>query len=337
MNRILIVNVNWLGDVIFSLPIFKALKKAYPKAFVSCLAVPRVKEILDSCSWIDQVIVYDDEKAHATPWGKIKLIRQLHAQEFDTVFLLHRSLTRALLVFWAGIPNRIGYDAKGRGFLLTHKVQPRPEYIHRSDLYLNVIESFGVPVQDRTCALEISAQELAKFRNRLTEKGIGPQDFLVIVNPGGNWDLKRWPKENFGRLIERLAKEFKFKIIISGAAQDIDLANHIAASSKTDPIVLTGTTELKELLALFKCANLVITADTGPLHLAGGVGTSTIALFGPTRPEVTGPRGSGKFVVLQKDVGCNRTPCYYLDCPDNVCMKSITVEDVISEIPRFRN
>src|SRR3989338_10510672 len=107
MNNILVVNVNWVGDVIFSLPIFTALKKAYPNAKVSCLAVPRVKEALEGSSSIDEIIVYEEEGAHRTPFGKLKFIGELRRRKFDAAFLLHRSLTRALIVFLAGIPKRV--------------------------------------------------------------------------------------------------------------------------------------------------------------------------------------------------------------------------------------
>ena len=111
MNRILVVNVNWLGDVIFSSPIFKALKSAYPEAKISCLAVPRVKEILESIPEIDEIIIYDEKGKHGNPFAKFSLIAKLHREKFDIAFVLHRSWTRALLVFLAGIPQRVGYDA----------------------------------------------------------------------------------------------------------------------------------------------------------------------------------------------------------------------------------
>src|SRR3989338_11661837 len=110
MKRILVVNVNWVGDVIFSSPVFKALKKAYPDARISCLAVPRVKGILESIPYVDDIIEYDEKGKHRTPLGKLGLILRLRLRHFDGAFLLHRSLTRALFVFFAGISVRVGYD-----------------------------------------------------------------------------------------------------------------------------------------------------------------------------------------------------------------------------------
>ncbi len=339
MNRILIVNVNWLGDVVFSLPVFKALKEAYPASKISCLAPLRVKEILESSSCIDQVIIYDEQGRHRNLFGKLKLICQLRREKFEIAFLLHRSLTRALLVFLAGIPQRVGYDSKKRGFLLTHKVgaglEPAPT--HRSDFYLKVIESFGIKVHDRSCELQVNDQSRKNVDDLLKNSGVGLNDFLVVVNAGGNWNLKRWPKENFVVLINRLTKELNAKVVLPGAKDDEELTRWIFFKTELKPLVLTGQLTIKDLLALMKRATLVISADSGPLHLAAGVGTAVIGLFGPTRGEVTGPRGRGRSSVIQKDVGCNREPCYYLDCPDNVCMKEITVDDVIKEIRQIRN
>ena len=127
--------------------------------------------------------------------------------------------------------------------------------------------------------------------------------------------------------------DFNTKIIVSGAKKDLSLFKKINSLALDKAINLTGETNLKQLIALMKNADLVISGDTGPLHIANSVGTEIIALFGPTRPEITGPRGSGRAHIFQHDVGCNREPCYHLTCPDNICMQSITAEEVL-EITR---
>ena len=337
MERILVVNVNWVGDVIFSSPIFKALKEAYPSARISCLAVPRVKEVLECIPHIDEIIVYDEDRRHRSPLAKLKLIFQLRRKHFDVAFLLHRSLTRALLVYLAGIPQRVGYDEKGRGKFLTHKVNFLDEPAHRSDRYLNVIESYGVQVNDRRCLLSVPQKSKKDIEAILESYNINENDYLVVVNPGGNWDLKRWPAENFSRLMCGFLGKSDIKIVISGAHKDILLAKELNSLALHEAINLTGQTDLKQLVALMSRANVVVSADSGPLHLANGVGSDVIGIFGPTRPEITGPRGSGKAFVLQHNIGCNSEPCYYLQCPDNICMKSITVNDVSEIIKQIRN
>ncbi len=336
MKKILIINVNWLGDIIFSTPVFKALKRQYPQAAITCLGVPRVREVLECAPGVDHVLVYDEKGRDWNLFAKLGLILKLRKEKFDAVFLLHRSMTRALLVYLAGIPQRIGYDIKAKGPLLTHRVPATDNLIHRSDHYLKVIESFGVKVDDRVCELKAD-QEAEEYIARLfQEKGIGPADFTVVVNTGGNWGLKRWPQENFVRLIGRLAQDLQAKIILPGGKQDIEMVEDIAGKSGVPIINAAGQTNLKQLAALMKKVCLVISADSGPLHVADSVGANTVALFGPTRPEMTGPRGKGKNILLQNDVGCNREPCYHLECPDNVCMKSINVEQVLDAVRQFK-
>ena len=338
MKKILVVNVNWLGDVIFSSPIFKALKIAYPRARISCLAVPRVREILESIPGIDEIIVYDEEGIHRSPFAKLRLIRELSQKKFDAAFLLHRSLTRALLVFCAGIPQRIGYDTKGRGRLLTRRIKtPDEQKIHRSDYYLNLVESFGVTVADRTSFLQVPTISQTQIRDLLKSHDIGERDFLVVVHPGGNWDLKRWPAPYFTTLIDQLSNNQKIRVVISGSSQDIALVEGMISGLNKKPLVLAGKIGLQQLMALMKRADCVVSADSGPIHIASSVGANVIGIFGPTRPEITGPRGSGRSIILQHDVGCNRRPCYFLECPDNTCMQAVSVDKVLDAIRQIQD
>ncbi|MDP8266123.1 MAG: lipopolysaccharide heptosyltransferase II [Candidatus Aceula meridiana] len=332
MKKILVVNVNWLGDVIFSAPIFRALHVKYPQSQISCMAVPRVAEVLKQIPFIDNVIIYEEKGCHQSTLGKLKIIGALRREKFDVAFLLHGSMTRALLIFLAGIPVRVGYATKKRGSLLTHIVKRVSSAVHRSDHYLQVIESFGVEVKQRKYELSCDKESEVFAEKFIAENGIKENDFLAILNIGGNWDLKRWPEENFAHLADRLQKELKAKVAISGAPKDVDSANQIVALTQATPIVFAGKTTLSQLFAVLKRASIVISADSGPLHAASSVGTETIALFGPTHPKVTGPRGIKEGIIIRQEVGCNDKPCYHLDCKDNICMKAISVDDVIERI-----
>lgn len=331
MQKILVVNVNWLGDIIFSTPVFKALKKRYPGARVSCLAVPRVKEILECVPGVDEVIVYDEKGRDRGLFAKTRLIARLKQEKFDAAFLLHGSWTRALLVYLAGIPVRVGHTRK-KGRFLTHGAPFPGEEKHKSDVYLSVIEAFGVPVPDRACELSVSEQAKEEIVSILANEGIGAQEKFVVVHTSGNWGLKRWPKENWAGLIRRLSGELKIKVVISEGPAEIEWAEEVARLSAVKPVVLAGKTDLKQLVALLARADLVISADSGPLHIASCVNHNVIGIFGPTMPATTGPRGKARAVIFHKDVGCNRASCYYLACPDNICMKAVTVDEVFEKV-----
>lgn len=337
MNKILVVNVNWFGDVVFSTPVFRALKEKYPQAHVVCLAVPRVADVLAHVPLIDEVIVYDEKGRDRFLFGKIKLISKLRAKHFDAVLLLHGSWTRALLVFLAGIPVRVGYKRKKRGWLLTRRINVPEGLVHRSDFYLEVAKSAGFPLRNRETFLEVKAEAAKKAQQMFVDLGIKDSDFIVVMHVGGNWDLKQWPVENFAKLTDALVKDFNAKVIICGGANDIALGEKIAQLTAHKPFILAGKTNFSELVALLKQASLVISADSGPLHVASSVGTSVIGLFGPTHPAVTGPRGRGKSIIIRHEVGCNTKPCYHLTCRDNICMKAIGVNDVISKVREIKN
>ena len=326
MNNILVVNINWLGDAVFSIPLFKALKKTYPQARLTCLCVPRVREVLEHCPYVDKIITYDEGGKHRFPWRKWQLIRYLRKEKFDAAFLLHRSMTRGLMVYLSRIPVRIGYS-KFKG-LLTHPVPMKTDDCHRCDYYLRILEDYGIKVEDRLCELRLKLEDIDALDAKLNQAGIARAEKIVVLNTGGNWDLKRWSADSFVQLAKRLDQEFGFKVVFSGSAKDREYAQSMARASLGRSIVLAGETTLGESLALYKRARAVISADTGPLHLAHSVGADVIGIFGPTRPEVTGPRGRGRYQIIFKDVGCNKAPCYHLSCTNNVCMQAVTVDDV---------
>jgi heptosyltransferase-2 len=329
-EKILIFNVNWLGDVLFSTATIRNIRYRFPKSFIACIIPSRCYPVLKGNPYLDEIIIYDEKGRHKSLLGKWRFVRFLRAKKFDKVFLLHRSFTRTLLCFLAGIPQRIGYATEKRNFLLTEKFKaPRVQDVHRIDYYLGLIEAWGIKVEDRFSDF-ITTEEDEKVADGLLEKNaLKKDDFLVALNPGGNWLLKRWPKENWASLADRLVEEFGAKIIITGSGRDISLAKDIQGLMRHRAVCVCGVLNLKQFAALCRRLRLFVTADSGPLHIANSVGTKKIiAIFGPTHPDITGPYPQKDVAVLQKNISC-QIPCYKLDCPDNRCMKAVTVEDVL--------
>ena len=227
----------------------------------------------------------------------------------------------------------IGYYTKRRNFILTQAIVPaKKDTIHRIDYYLNIIEQAGLKVEDRFLDFFISEQDSKIADELLQEKQIKKDDFLVAVNPGGNWLPKRWMKEYWAMLSDILIRDFGAKVMITGGHKDIELAEEIKGLMKEKPIVACGMLNVKGFAAICKRLDLFITADTGPLHIANSMGVKKIiALFGPTSASITGPYPMKSVVVLQKDIGC-RIPCYKVDCQDNRCMKAITPDEVIAQV-----
>ena len=337
-KRVLIFNVNWLGDVLFSSAAIRNIRRNFPDSFIACIIPSRCYPVLKGNPNLDEIIIFDEKDRHKGVFTQLDFVRQLKDKQFDIVFLLHRSFTRALMCRLAGIPRRIGYSTHKRAFLLTDKIEiPKKDSLHRIDFYLNIIEKAGFKVEDRYTEFFISNEDIKFVEEFLNKQGVGGGEFLVAINPGGNWFPKRWPREYWSELADRLISGLGAKVVITGSHNDLSLAGHIKTRMKEKPLIACGVFNIKQLGALARRADIFITADTGPLHIANAVGAKNIiAIFGPTSPLITGPYPLKNVIVLKKDVGC-KIPCYKVKCKDNRCMKAISPEEVFREIEGIKN
>lgn len=331
-KRILIFNVNWLGDVLFSTAAIRNIRRNFPGGYIACVIPSRCYPVLKGNTNLDEIIIFDEKDRHKSIFKQLDFVSQLKEKNFDIVFLLHRSFSRALICRLAGIKRRIGYSTRKRAFLLTDKIpMPKKDAMHRIDFYLNIIEKAGFKVEDRYTEFFTNEEDVKFVEDFLNKRGIVESGPLVVINPGGNWLPKRWPREYWAELADKLITQLGAKVIISGSHNDMSLAEHIKERMKERPLIACGSFNIKQLGALAKKAGIFITADTGPLHIANAVGAKNIiAIFGPTSPSITGPYPLRNVILLQKDVGC-RIPCYEVHCKDNRCMKAITPDNVITE------
>ncbi|MCM8763343.1 MAG: glycosyltransferase family 9 protein, partial [Candidatus Omnitrophica bacterium] len=221
-------NVNWLGDVLFSTAALRNIRYNFSDSYIACIVPPRCYPVLKGNPHLDEIIVFDEKDIHRSLASKVRFILKLKNKNFDTVFLFHRSLTRALITFLAGIPERIGYSTPKRQFLLTKKIPlAGKDSCHRIDYYLGLIEKAGLRVEDRYLEFFIEEKDQNFIDEFLKTHHISKADFLVGINPGGNWLPKRWPKDYFARLCDRLIQDFQAKVVLLGAESDRDLAKDI--------------------------------------------------------------------------------------------------------------
>jgi len=335
-ERILIFDVNWLGDVLFSSAAIRNIRRNYPDSYIACVIPSRCYPILKGNPHLDEVIIFDEHDRHKGPLDKLSFVSLLKKKKFDTVFLLHRSFSRALICRLAGINQRIGHYTKKRAFLLTKKIMPpKQDSLHRIDYYLDVIEKAGLRVEDRYLDFFFSPEDEEQVDSFLKKNLLKAGDFIVAINPGGNWMPKRWPADYWAHLADELISQTSAKIIITGSISDLLLAGQIKDAMKHSPLIACGVFNIKQLGVLAKRVELFISSDTGPLHIANAVGAKKIiAIFGPTSKNITGPYPDTNVVVLQKDVGC-RIPCYKVNCPDNRCMRAVTPQDVLAQVNKL--
>ncbi|MDD5292317.1 MAG: lipopolysaccharide heptosyltransferase II [Candidatus Omnitrophica bacterium] len=330
-KRILVVEVNWLGDVLFSTAAIRALKNKYPGSYIGVLLHKRCRDVLADNPYINEIIVLDEEGEHRGIFGKLKLIRQLKSGQFDIAYLFHRSFTRTLICLLSGIKSRVGYYTAKRRLLLTDSVKV-PRRVHRAAYYYYLVTR-NIPTDARMLHSDfiIRDKDVVYIDSLLKQAGFDSGNKLVVIHTAGNWSLKRWPKENFVELADELINRFQAKVIFSGAKEERALMEEILKSMKNKAVNLAGQTTIKQLGALFIRANTIISADSGPLHIAVALNRPIVALFGPTSKEITGPLIRDNVVLLQKKVDC-AIPCYKQNCPDNICMKKISPIEVIRAI-----
>ena len=254
-KNILLMNVNWLGDVLFSTPAIKALKRESEGGRIYVLIHPRCLQMLENNPNIDELIIYDEDGIHKGIFGKLKLIRELKRKNIEVAYLLHRSFTRALIAYLSGIPKRVGYFYKKRSIFLTDNIKLKDvRKVHRADFYLGVLEGSGIKVteQDKKIEFYINDEDRLAVAGILKKEGIGDTEDIIVLNPGANWLPKRWSAENFASLADNLIEQYSKRLIISGSKNDQGLVDEIASLMKNTSINLSGKTNLKQLAALFE-------------------------------------------------------------------------------------
>lgn len=329
--RFLVVGVDWLGDALFMTPVFRALKTRWPGSFVAVTTASRNLPVLSRCSYLDEVRAYDEVPFFLGLPEQFRLSRWMASRRFDTVFFLHRSFTRALAARSAGIPERVGFRNTKRDALLTRLLDPPAASLHRIDAYLSVLSPLGIETAGRHPEARALPEDSREWLGAVSRHaGWSAGDPYVVLHPGGNWDLKRWPAGHFAELAGRLAAQGT-RVAVCGSAHEAHLGERIVARWKgtgKEVVSFCGKTGFGGLVGMLGGARLVVSNDSGPLHLAAALGAPVLGLFGPTLPDITGPvSGNAAARTLHRDWGCE-LPCYFGRCVNRVCLDRLTVDEV---------
>ncbi|MFQ5790269.1 MAG: lipopolysaccharide heptosyltransferase II [Acidobacteriota bacterium] len=327
---ILIYAPSWIGDAVMSLGAIRYLRGAYPKARVVVLARPWVADLYQCCEAVDGTLSYDSRGAHRGALGFLRAARELKEARFDLALLLPNAFRAAALVRASGIPERWGYATEGRGFLLTRPVPPAPRPFGRHQVfyYLDLLRSLGVPVGKPRYDLALTDAMSRRAADLLGRRGWhGRQERLVGIHAGAtNSSSKRWLPERYAEVGARLAASHDARIVLFAGPEEADLAGEIASRLAPPRLMVAEGTSLGELMGLLGSLSVLLTNDSGPMHLASALGVPTVAVFGPTDERETGPLGPRAQVVRQP-VECS--PCLLRECPiDHRCMLQIEVAEV---------
>jgi len=336
--EILIIKLSAIGDVIHTLPSLRALKKKFPGARITWVVESAAADLLKDNPDLDRVIV-SDRKAWAGNLKKFKKIKEtiseiaafiriLRDRRYDIVIDFHGLFKSAVLAFMVKGARKLGYDSMQEmsGLFYSEKI-PEDMGKHAVDRYLDFPRYLGCIVEKAEFNIYPDAENEKNIDSLFAKNNISSRDLLIAVSPQALWETKLWDNAKFALLCDRIGAELGGKVIFTGGPGGI--IPGIRSQMKTHSINLEGMTTLRELAALYRRVALLVTTDSGPMHLAAAVNTPVVAVFGPTSPARTGPYGAGH-TVIQRDLSC--APCFLKHCETKNCMNEISVEEVLEAI-----
>jgi len=307
VNRILVIRMGPLGETLQTTPVLKALRVRLKKAYLAIMVTEDRVELVSANPHLDAVVIYDS----SVP----KLINKLRKHLFQMALVLQPTFRLVLLTFLAGIKYRVGFETnRGGKLLLTVPVRNNHNQ-HETDRYLDIIRAIGIQPVSREIEMEVTCEAEAWAREFLTRAGISSPRLLIGINPGGFWIKRRWPKERFAQVADKLVAEYDAQILLTIGPNEIGLGEEIATLMRYKPVILSNTT-LMRIAAAYKQCNLLISNDTGPMHIGIAVRTPTIGLFGLSNPNKWGPIASKHSIIYRNG------------------MEAITVEDVMKAVRR---
>lgn len=362
--NILIVKLSAIGDVIHTLPALAALRRCYPGADITWVVEEAAADLLVGHPDLSRILVSRRKSwlkeirrgRIAAPLREMRsFFRELRRRRYDLVIDFHGLFKSAAIVFLSGGKRKLGYDSfqEGSGLFYDEKI-PEDLGKHAVDRYLDLVRylegkgggrgtgtpkaapAFTIAISKEECrrvdALLAAHTEALNVTDRLgKEKESGSEEEkngrFVAVNPVAFWETKLWEDQKFAELCDRIHRELGIGVILTGGE-----AGHLGSirmHMKTAAVNLGGQTTLRELACLYRRAALVVTTDSGPMHLAAAMGTPVVALFGPTDPARTGPYGPGHRVIRS---GLSCLPCFRKHCDTVRCMREIGVAEVFAAV-----
>ena len=299
IKNILAVRNDRFGEFLLNIPAFRALKKSYAGAKLTLLVNPCVQELARCIDFVDEVIAWENTRHKFSQIYRFS--RDLKARDFDLCVIFNPSKELNIISFLAGIPIRIGYNRKWV-FLLTKKTEDK-KYLgqkHEIEYNLELLNLIGIQSEDKTLSLKIDDGIIEGLF------GIENRGDLLALHPWTSDPVKQWPIQNFRKLAQRLVKEFNKKAIIIGGKEELDKSVEYFSDLGTDATNITGKTTLIQLAAVLKKCKLLISGDSGPVHLASCVGTPVIAIFRSDIPAKSakrwGPWGKGHSIIEKPEL-----------------------------------
>jgi lipopolysaccharide heptosyltransferase II len=334
MKNILVVKLSAIGDVIHALPVSYAIKEQFPEAHLTWVVEQAAYPILEDNPYIDEIILFEKAKFRSIG-GFMREIapfrKRLRTRPYDASLDLQGLFKSAAIVFNAGAKLRIGTANMREGaHLVSRPVRGAHARGHIVERYLDVARALGCAVDEVRFPVSVSARDRMAAETLLAREGVPEGRTFVAFAIGANWPNKRWPVEHFAALADRLYHAHYVPVLVGGGRLDETLSQDIIRASEIPPVNMVGRTNLKQLAHIFMRASLVLGGDTGPVHLAAGLGTPTVMLMGPTDANRNGPYGQTQNAI---EVVRSCRGCWKRACPKGLdCLAVITPDEVAAKM-----
>jgi len=329
-TNILIIKPGAMGDLVQMTPVFRALHRKLPDARITILVGNRASADIFTYNPIVKAIVFDRKGEHRSWSALFSLWRRLRGERYDLVLNYQRSNMKAWFLATAAFPCRV----------LVYR-KPKGRSVHAVINHLETLAPLGIAPGNPRLEFYPGPEAEQHAAEYFKANGLDGKT-VIALNPGASHPVNRWSTTAFAALTDLLADKLGARTLLIGGADDVGLAEEVVAQSSSLPLVLTGQTDPLQLGAVLQRCAILVTGDTGPMHIATAVGTRVVALFGAADPDRTGPVGMGHRVIQAEDVAC--VPCRsrtctsstYLECMDKIAPAKVfdTIVEMLQEAHR---
>lgn len=339
-QKILVLRLSAVGDVIRTLPAVKALKEHRPSSSITWIVEEPSRALLESQPEVDEVILFPRRRwtrgmkslgGVREAIGEMReFAKDLRRRKFDVALDFHGILKSGVLSYLSGSPQRIGYDrrsTKEGNFLFSNvKVKLPGERIGRFERNRLLLKGVGLELKDLKYSLHIPPEDREYVKSFFKTSPTSIHRPLIAIHPGTSRkaSFKRWMPDQYAQLSDHLIQELNATVLFTWGAEELEWVEGIRSQMKEPSLLAPKTESLTRLGEVYRNCDLYIGGDTGPMHIASLMGIPTVVIYGPTDPVENEPIGS--HIKVRKEVGCN--PCHEYSCKKLDCIKAISAEEV---------
>jgi heptosyltransferase-2 len=335
-ERILIVQTSFLGDVVLTTPLIAEIRRRFPRAALAVLCNPQAASLLEGNPDIDEVIVYDKNGAGRGLRGLRKSAEELRRRGFTLAISPHKSLRTSVLLYLASIPERIGFR-ESAGWFLYHRTVKRATGCHDVERNLSILKALGIEIDECRKELRLATDPATtdSVNRLLSSLGVAKDRMIFGINAGSVWPTKRWHVHGFAGLMGLLERKYSCRFLLFGGPQDGALVAELDRLSGYRAVNLSGKLSLRELAFALDWCDVLISNDSGPMHMAVARDVPVVAIFCATTPALGFYPYTAKAVVVEKDLACR--PCGSHGgrrCPLGTedCIRGIQPADVLRAV-----